>query len=124
MKHLNPMQLGVLRNQLVLREGQLAAEIESVLAERKQHQDEGRQVDAGVVDLDTALGFADALRDQAELDAIRAALGRMDRGTYGRCLSCGVWIPLERLRVQPAAGQCLVCQTRGEAHGPHGPFAP
>lgn len=124
MKHLNPMQLGVLRNQLVLREGQLAAEIESALAERQQHQDEGRQVDAGVVDLDTALGFADALRDQSELDAIRAALGRMDRGTYGRCLSCGVWIPLERLRVQPDAGQCLVCQNRSEAHTVHSPFAP
>lgn len=120
MKHLNPMQLGVLREQLMLREGQLAAEIDAALATRRDHQNEGRQVDSGVDDLNTALGFADALRDQGELDGIRAALGRMDRGTYGRCLSCSVWIPLERLRVQPAAAYCHVCQTRAEAHDEHG----
>jgi RNA polymerase-binding transcription factor DksA len=118
------MQLGVLRDQLTRREVQLAAEIEATLALRRGHQGEGREVDAGVEDLETALGFADAVRDQAELDSVRAALGRMDRGTYGRCLSCGVAIPIERLRVQPHAASCHVCQSRAEAHGTHGPIAP
>ncbi len=124
MKHLNSMQLGVLREQLLLREDQLASEIAAALALRQSHPDEGREVDASVDDLDTALGFAEAIRDQAELDAVRAALGRMDRGTFGRCLSCGVAIPIERLRVQPHAASCHVCQSRAEAHGTDDPIAP
>ncbi|HWS26281.1 MAG TPA: TraR/DksA family transcriptional regulator [Xanthomonadales bacterium] len=124
MKHLNPTQLGVLRDLLLLRESQLAAEIAAVLALRQTHQDQGREVDAGVEDLETALGFAEAVRDQIELDAIHAALGRMDRGTFGRCLSCGVAIPIERLRVQPYAAFCHVCQARSETHAAHGPIAP
>ena len=57
-------------------------------------------------------------------DTIHAALGRMDRGTFGRCLSCGVAIPIERLRVQPYAAFCHVCQARSETHAAHGPIAP
>ena len=124
MKHLTPMQLGVLRDLLLARESKLAAEIETALARAQGHQSAGREIDPGVDDLDTALGFAEALRDQGELNAVRAALGRMDRGTYGRCLSCGVAIPIERLRVQADAGLCLVCRTRTEAHAAHGPMAP
>lgn len=124
MKHLTQTQLCLLRDQLTLREGQLAAEVQAALAVRQAHEDEGRQVDPGVVDLDTALGFAEAIRDQVELDATRAALGRMDRGTYGRCLSCGVSIPIERLRAQPHASLCHVCQTREEAQPTQGTIAP
>lgn len=124
MKHLNPMQLGVLRDHLLLRESRLAAEIATALARAQEHQSAGREVDPAVDDLNTALGFAEALRDQGELNSVRAALGRMDRGTYGRCLSCGVAIPIERLRVQADAGLCHVCQTRSEAHAAHRPSVP
>ena len=124
MKHLSSMQLGVLRDQLMLRESQLGAHLEAALAQRKTHEDVGREVDAGVDDLETALGFAEAARDQLELDAIRAALCRMDRGTFGRCLSCGVAVPIERLRVRPEAALCHVCQSRAETHGTPGPIAP
>lgn len=124
MKHLTQAHLGELRAQLVAREQQLAAEIGDTLADRMSHEDQGREVDRGVVDLESALGFADAMRDQAELEAVRAALGRIDRGTYGRCLGCGVSVPVERLRVQPDASLCHVCQTRAEGHAGPSHFAP
>lgn len=124
MKHLSQNHLGELRTQLLAREQVLAAEIGAALARREAQPFEGREVDAGVLNLDNALGFAEVLRDQAEIDAVRAALGRIDRGTFGRCLSCGVGIPLERLRVQPEAALCHVCQSRAEVHAGTGFSAP
>jgi DnaK suppressor protein len=51
----------------------------------------------------------DAARDLAELDA---ALARVDAGTYGLCASCGNAIPIERLRLLPAATLCVPCAGR------------
>jgi len=49
-------------------------------------------------------------RDINELAQVELALKRLDGGTYGNCLDCNEPIPLERLRVQPAAQRCAVCQ--------------
>jgi RNA polymerase-binding transcription factor DksA len=124
MKHLTPTHIAELRAQLLAREQQLATEIEAALARRHEQPSAGREVDQGVLDLDTALGFAEALRDQTELDAVRAALGRIDRGTFGRCLGCGAHVPIERLHVQPDAALCHVCQSRAEAQTGPGLSAP
>ena len=52
-----------------------------------------------------------ALRDasRAELTQISQAEERMTAGTYGICEVCGADIPLERLRVRPAATRCVSC---------------
>jgi len=49
---------------------------------------------------------ADGVRELAALDA---ALGRVEAGTYGVCVSCGTAIPLDRLRLLPAATLCVRC---------------
>lgn len=54
--------------------------------------------------------------EQLELEAVHAALVRIDCGTFGRCLSCGAHIPMERLEVQAEAILCHVCHSRAEAH--------
>lgn len=119
MKHLDETEIARLREMLLLREARLASEVDATLAAERSRSNEGREVDAGVVDLDSALRIADIRRDEAELSAIHAALTRMDRGSYGRCLSCGSHIPIERLRAEPAATLCRVCQARAEeGHGP------
>lgn len=114
MKHLDETEIVRLREMLLLREAQLASEVDAALAAERTRSDEGREVDAGVVDLDSALRIADIRRDEAELSAIHAALTRMDRGSYGRCLSCGSHTPIERLRAEPTAKLCRVCQARAE----------
>jgi DnaK suppressor protein len=43
------------------------------------------------------------------LEDIRAALGRIDAGTYGRCVTCGGAIPAARLEVRPFADSCVPC---------------
>src|SRR3954470_16004262 len=46
---------------------------------------------------------------QVTIGEIDAALGRIDAGTYGRCVSCGGEIPEERLELRPFAGRCVTC---------------
>lgn len=49
------------------------------------------------------------------IEKIRAALTRMDRGTYGICEGCGAEIPLARLEAKPSVSLCLNCQQEKEA---------
>ncbi len=44
-----------------------------------------------------------------EMEAIRAALGRIDDGNYGTCMKCGSDISTERLEAVPYAALCRVC---------------
>jgi DnaK suppressor protein len=124
MKRLQDRDIARLRETLEHREAQLAAEVESAMAAERARTGEGREVDPGVVELDSALRIADIRRDEVELSAIHAALTRMDRGSYGRCLSCGTHIPIERLRAEPTASLCRVCQGRAEEGFGHPHLAP
>jgi RNA polymerase-binding transcription factor DksA len=47
-----------------------------------------------------------ARREVAEIDE---ALARIQQGSYGRCLSCGGPMGLQRLRAVPEARYCLGC---------------
>jgi DnaK suppressor protein len=51
-----------------------------------------------------------AARMLQTIDEIDAALDRIADGSYGRCSSCGVDIPLERLEFRPFASGCVSCQ--------------
>lgn len=44
-----------------------------------------------------------------ELEQLRAALARLDAGTYGRCTRCGEAIAPERLQALPYAAECIGC---------------
>ena len=60
-----------------------------------------------------------ALVRQAEhhLEAVDAALARLDAGTYGVCVACGRPVPAERLAACPAAATCVGCAERGAYFG-------
>jgi len=49
-----------------------------------------------------------------EMEAIQAALARIDAGTYGTCATCGETISAARLTAMPTAGRCVPCQERLE----------
>jgi RNA polymerase-binding transcription factor DksA len=44
-----------------------------------------------------------------EIEKIRAALGRIEDGSYGTCVRCGADISEERLDVLPATPFCRSC---------------
>ena len=58
---------------------------------------------------------ASSRRRRMERGRIAAALKRIDDGEYGYCLSCGDTIPAPRLKIDPAATQCVGCATSAEA---------
>jgi DnaK suppressor protein len=45
---------------------------------------------------------------------VAAALSRLEAGTYGRCIDCGVDLPDARLEVRPEAARCVKCQAKIE----------
>jgi RNA polymerase-binding protein DksA len=48
------------------------------------------------------------------LDAIDAALQRIEDGTFGTCSTCGKEIGEERLRAMPYATRCIDCKRKEE----------
>ena len=49
-------------------------------------------------------------REQTLLRAIDSALGRIQDGTYGKCLSCGKQIDGRRLAAVPWTPYCIPCE--------------
>jgi RNA polymerase-binding transcription factor DksA len=51
------------------------------------------------------------MRAESELLLIKEALGRIEAGTFGRCVACGSSISEARLRAVPYAVRCTGCAT-------------
>ena len=60
------------------------------------------------------LEFALDERETAELRLVDAALARIEAGTYGECIDCGIQIPVARLHAAPEAARCIACQEKAE----------
>lgn len=85
-----------------------------------QREHAGDNGELNVVDqhpADSATDLADADREEATLavvlgqrDEVKAALARIEAGTYGTCVQCGTTLPEERLDARPEAARCVQCQ--------------
>lgn len=105
---------------------QLRARAESLRAEVQQHRDQLVEpaaatsntfiagAEGAAADADDALEVALLGRAQGELDAVTAALQRIDRGEFGHCERCGAAIAAARLQALPEARLCLDCQRDSE----------
>jgi DnaK suppressor protein len=60
------------------------------------------------------LEFALDAHDTAEIEAVNAALKRIDAGSYGECVDCGAHIAEARLHAAPEAARCIHCQEKLE----------
>jgi DnaK suppressor protein len=49
-------------------------------------------------------------RESALVRRLRAAIERIDRGSYGVCLECNEFIQPKRLKAIPWAELCIICQ--------------
>jgi DnaK suppressor protein len=47
---------------------------------------------------------------ESQLARVRAALVRVENGTYGKCARCGIDVPPERLEYMPETPFCVQCQ--------------
>lgn len=103
---------------------EMLAELDGSVAvlERAGGADTGELSSVDQHPADSGSNLADADREEATLEVIRAqqervrdALARIDAGTYGRCVSCGRDLPEERLDARPEAERCVDCQQKLEA---------
>ncbi len=59
------------------------------------------------------MNLARRQRLQARLDELRAAMARLDRGTYEQCSVCGGRIEEDRLELLPTTRTCSQCARKG-----------
>ena len=55
--------------------------------------------------------------DEVTLEAIEAALERIEAGGYGDCEECGTKIPKTRLQAIPYTSLCVKCASKMEMQG-------
>jgi DnaK suppressor protein len=67
--------------------------------------------------LETDRNFLLRIRDRERklIEKIKAALERIENGTFGICEICGREIGEERLRARPVTTQCIDCKKKQEA---------
>lgn len=118
MAEISSEQIDELRKSLQEREQVLRDDIRREMNLQDNYADVAAEVpdpgDASFADLSVDLGNAAVTRDLTELRAVQHAYTRMDNGTYGECVNCGLDIPYERLKVQPTAERCAPCQVQRE----------
>lgn len=85
------------------------------LAQEDPFADASRLNDNASDDTEAAeqFGHAQAATLSAEtsgaLKRVREAMKRVDSGSYGKCVKCGVMIDTDRLGIDPTAERCVKC---------------
>ncbi|MFW5884885.1 MAG: TraR/DksA family transcriptional regulator [Patescibacteria group bacterium] len=80
-----------------------------------KYEDYGRDKEDNaeeVEDYATRVGITESL--EKDLKNVEEALRKIEEGTYGICENCNEEIPLERLKVYPAAKNCITCKSKNE----------
>lgn len=81
---------------------------------RRTHAGANDLGDASQLDAESDLQVTLVQVSSERLNAIDAALGRLDRGVYGVCTECGDEISEKRLRALPFAVRCRDCEEARE----------
>lgn len=102
--------------------------IRQMIAELEDRAESSREATAPV-ELDQTrqgrLSRMDAMQGQAmaqaaerrrthEVQRLKSALARLERGEFGECLECGESIAQARLRADPASTLCVACASEAE----------
>lgn len=84
----------------------------TILSRLGEMREEAENPEAGAEGLDRlsqeTLNLLDS-KERHELEKINAALERIKRGEFGKCLSCGEDIPVDQLKSIPTSTQCVEC---------------
>jgi DnaK suppressor protein len=86
----------------------LEARVEKIEGHLRQPGDDDWAERANETSNDEVLEHLDETETH-EIDAIRAALARIEAGTYGNCTGCGEAIAQARLQALPTTPVCIEC---------------
>ncbi|MBI2353140.1 TraR/DksA family transcriptional regulator [Candidatus Dependentiae bacterium] len=107
-------ELELIKKELLERKKKLEETLESLSTEKvadTQSQDDGDQVVSITMEsLRSSLQDAEYQEYKMIVDALQA----IDEGTYGICQDCGEPISEKRLKYNPNARRCLLCQQKQE----------
>lgn len=113
---MNPTELSAYRQRLLARREVLRREVanlQSDLAALAAEPPRELEERAGSERARQLLDRLDA-REEAELEAVEAALARLDSGDFGICTGCGDPIPTARLEALPWTPHCRDCAENAE----------
>lgn len=97
-----------IRASLEARLKELGLEVARLEAESSQPLEADWEEQANQIeDMETSQGLEHVRMD--EVREIRAALARIEAGSYGTCARCGAEIAPARLKAQPTATLCIEC---------------
>jgi RNA polymerase-binding protein DksA len=82
--------------------------------EREEIQSDNHPGDSATTTFDRELDSTLEENEGRVLEAIDAALKRIDDGTYGTCVTCGKPVGEERLEALPWTTQCIDCKRKAE----------
>lgn len=107
-------ELEKIKSELLKRKKNLEEELENLSSEKisdTQSQDDGDQVVSVTME-----ALRNSLQDTEydEYKKILEALHALEVGTYGICQECGAQISEKRLKYNPIAQYCIICQERLE----------
>ncbi|MGA2091158.1 MAG: TraR/DksA family transcriptional regulator [Endomicrobiales bacterium] len=74
----------------------------------------GDEIDSASQNVEKEMLFELADNEKVMLDAIEAALRRIEKGTFGCCESCRQKIADQRLNAIPWVRYCMPCQSKAE----------
>jgi DnaK suppressor protein len=111
-----PIPYDRLKNALLTERAALTVEVEQL---NNVIKEEGvgystHPADDGTLAFDQARDLAVQTNAQHTLQMIEDALARVENGTYGLCVDCGIEIDAARLEAIPYAALCLKCQSKRE----------
>ncbi|MDR3637423.1 MAG: TraR/DksA C4-type zinc finger protein [Isosphaeraceae bacterium] len=73
--------------------------------------------DVGTENYDQEFTLGLIENERGTLEEIQEALGRIEAGTFGRCLECSTAIPKPRLQALPYTRHCIQCARDLETRG-------
>jgi RNA polymerase-binding transcription factor DksA len=119
---MSPAELASYRGKLLALRDRLARDVSSLADEALNSEDEAsgnlshvpiHMADLGTYEREFTLGLLE--NEEQALEEIAAALGRIERGTFGHCEGCRKAIPKDRLHALPYARYCFECARSSQA---------
>lgn len=94
-----------------------ATALEELLGPTGEHWSYADEVDEIQANERREIGFATRELLVERVNALSAALDRLNDGEYGTCVECGEQIAAARLQALPEVQTCVRCQDRIERYG-------
>ena len=75
---------------------------------------DNHMAEMATVTVDREIDYTLEENEEHLLEEIDGALARIEAGTYGTCVTCGLEIAEERLQARPYTAQCIDCRRKEE----------